>query len=91
MAPRHVGQDLQCRQLATGLKRTEPLLAGRALVPQLDDVHPAGEGRIGELGQVAALASGVGAQVKPGPRKSGASKSGSRWVHTATVAASVGQ
>lgn len=45
-------------------ERTELCFTGRALVPQLDDVHATGECRVGELGQVTALPAGVGAQVQ---------------------------
>jgi hypothetical protein len=50
----------------------------------LDDVHPAGQCGVGELGQVTALAAGIGAQIQPGGRETG-----KRFVHTATLAASV--
>ena len=60
-----VGEDLARRQLVAGLERAEPLLTGRPLVAQLDDVHPAGQGGVGEFGQVAALATRVGAQIQP--------------------------
>ena len=66
-----VGQDLAGRQLVAGLERAEPLLTGRTLVAQLDDVHPAGQCGLGELGQVAALAPRVGAQIQPRPRETG--------------------
>ena len=60
-----VGQDFACGQLVACLERAEPLLTGRTLVAQLDDVHSAGQRGVGELGQVAALAPGVGAQIQP--------------------------
>ena len=66
-----VGEDLQRRQLVAGLQRAELLLARRALVAQLDDVHPAGQRGVGELGQIAALAARVGAQVQPGAGEPG--------------------
>ena len=34
-----------------GLQRAESLLAGRALVAELDDVHPAGQRGVGEFGE----------------------------------------
>ena len=42
-------------------------LLGRldALVAELDDVHPAGKRRVHELGKVAAVPAGIGAQVQP--------------------------
>ena len=64
VAARRVGEHLQRLQLWRGLQRAEPLLARRALVPQLDDVDPAGQRRVGEFGEVAALAAGVGAQIQ---------------------------
>ena len=63
------------------LERAESLLTGRSLVAQLDDVHPAGQGGVGELGQVAALAPRIRTQIQPG-----GSKTGNRLVHTATLA-----
>ena len=71
-----VGEDLAGRQLVARLQRAEPLLAGRTLVAQLDDVDAAGQGGVGELGQVTALAAGVGAQVQPALRRDGESRSG---------------
>ncbi len=53
-----VREDLQGGQL---LARLHPLLA------QLQQVHPAAQRGVGELGEVAALAAGVGADVEPGP------------------------
>jgi hypothetical protein len=76
-----VRQDLACGQLVARLQRAEPLLTGRSLVAQLDDVHPTGQGGIGELGQVGALTPRVGTQIQPRCRKSG-----NRVVHTATLA-----
>ncbi len=52
-----VREHLQRSQLVAGL---HPLLA------QLQQVHPAAQGRVGELGEVAARAAGVGADVEPG-------------------------
>ena len=66
MAAGRVGKDLQCGDFLTGFQRAEALLAGRALVAELDDVHAAGQRGVGELGEVAALPAGVGAQVEPG-------------------------
>ncbi len=64
-----IGQHLQRRQLVAGLQRTQPLLAGRALVAQLDDVDPTGQRGVGEFGQVAGVTPGIGAQVEPGARE----------------------
>ena len=50
--------------------------------PQLDDVDAAGQGRIGELGQVAEFPAGIGAQVQPRFSE----KAGRTFVHIATVA-----
>ena len=61
-----VGEDLARGQLVARLERAEPLLTGRPLVAQLDDVDPTGQGGIGELGQVAAFTPRVGAQIQPG-------------------------
>ncbi len=52
-----VREHLQRRQFVA---RLQPLLA------QLQQVHPAAQGGVGELGEVAALAAGVGADVEPG-------------------------
>jgi hypothetical protein len=60
----HVGQHLQRGQFLLGLQRTELFFPRRSLVPQLDDVHPAGQRGIGELGEVTAVAAGVGAQIQ---------------------------
>ncbi len=68
-------------QLVARLQRAEPLLPGRPLVAQLDDVHAAGQGGVGELGQIAALPAGVGAQVEP---RGG--QSCQTLMHTATLA-----
>lgn len=80
-----VGEDLQRGQLVTCLQRTQLLLTGRGLVAQLNDIHPAGQGGVGELGQITALAARVGAQIQPR-----CLKPGEPFVHTATLAASVG-
>ena len=61
---RRVGEHLERGELVAGLQRSELLLAGRALVAQLDDVHPARQCRVGEFGEVTTLAAGVGAQVQ---------------------------
>lgn len=66
------GRGLQLgerREFALGLERAELPLPGRALVPELDDVHATGEGRFRELGEVPLLPAGVGAQVQPGGRE----------------------
>ena len=84
MAAGGVGQDFQGGKLAAGLHGAESLFAGRSLVPQLDDVHSAGQRGVGELGQIAAVTAGVGTQVQPRLTEHGVG-----FVHTATVAASV--
>ena len=58
-----VTEDLQRHQFVAGLQRAEPLLTGRTLIAQLDDVDPAGQRGVGELGQITAFPAGVGAQV----------------------------
>lgn len=74
-------EDLAGGELVARLQRAEPLFTSRSLVAQLDDVHPAGQGGVGELGQVAALAPRVGTQIEPG-----GGKTGNTIVHTATLA-----
>ena len=81
MPPCRVGQHLQRGELVARLQRPELLLARRPLVPQLDDVDPAGQRGVGEFGQIAALAAGVGAQVQ---RRGREAVTG--FVHTATLA-----
>ena len=78
-----VGEDLACGQLVACLERAEPLLTGRTLVAQLDDVHSACQRGIGELRQVAALASRVGAQIQP--RLVEAGETGTGLVHIPTL------
>ena len=85
MPARGIGEDLQRRQLVTRLQGAQLLLTRRPLVAQLNDVHPAGQGCIGELGQIATIATRIGAQVQPR-----AGESANRLMHTATLAASVG-
>ena len=68
--PRRVGEHLERGEFAARLQRAELLLAGRALVAQLDDVDAARQRGVGELGEVTAFAAGVGAQVEPGGRES---------------------
>ena len=82
--PGGVGEHLQGRQLAPCLQRAEPLFTGRALVPELDDVDPAGQYRFGELGQIAAFAPRVGAQVEPG-RSQPVEWKGQRCAHPARL------
>ena len=82
-----VGQDLERGQLVAGLQRAEPLLTGRTLVAQLDDVDPAGQRGVGELGEVAALAARVGAQVQPGGGQP-VERQRSRHVHSARLTGS---
>ena len=79
-----IGQHLQRGELTACLQLAEAKLAGRSLVPQLDDVHPAGQGGVGKRCKILALAAGIGAQIQPGPEQPGAG-----FVHTATVAANV--
>jgi hypothetical protein len=64
-----VRQHLERGQLRAGLER-----AVGALVPQLDDVHPAGQRGLGELGQVAPGGAGVGAEVEAGIGQPGAQR-----------------
>ena len=73
--PRRVGEHLQRRQFVARLQRAQPLLTGRALVAQLNDVHPAGQRGVGEFGQIATVATRIGAQIEPGVRRA-ASKVG---------------
>ena len=61
---RRVGEHLERGELVARLQRSELPLTGRALVAQLDDVHPARQRRVGERGQITALAAGVGAQIQ---------------------------
>jgi len=60
--PCRVGEDLQRRQLVTRLEWPQLVLTGRAFVAQLNDVHPAGQRGVGELGQIATIAARVGAR-----------------------------
>ena len=62
--PRRVGEHLQRRQFVAGLQGAQPVLRGRALVAQLNDVDPAGQRGVGELGQIASVATRIGAQIK---------------------------
>jgi hypothetical protein len=62
-------EHLQRGELLASLQR-----AVAALVPQLEDVHPARERGVGERGEVAAGSAGVGAEVEAGvgqPRAQG--------------------
>ena len=52
-------------RLRENFQRSELVAGLQRLVPQLQDVHPAGQCRIGELSEIAALGPGVGAQVQP--------------------------
>ena len=79
-----VGEDGQGLEFSARLQWPELLLTRRTLVPQLNDVDPARKGRIGEFGEVTALAPGVGAQIERG---SGEAFGG--FVHTATLATTV--
>ena len=76
-----LGEYLARGQLVARLEGAEPLLTDRPLVAQLDDVDSAGQGRVGELGQVATLAARVGTQIQPRRRETGDGA-----VHTATLA-----
>ena len=58
-----VGENLQRRQLVARLQRTQLVLTRRALVAKLDDVPPAGQGGVDELGQITAIAARVGTQI----------------------------
>ena len=69
---RRVPENLQRRQLLARLHGPEALFADRALVAQLDEVDTSGQRRVGELGKVAALAAGIGAEVEPGGGKTSA-------------------
>ncbi|GAA2005290.1 hypothetical protein GCM10009818_15620 [Nakamurella flavida] len=66
-----VPQHGQGSELLPGLQRAEPALTGRTLVAQLDRTDPAGQRGLGEGGQVAVLAAGVGTQVEPGVGQTG--------------------
>ncbi len=66
VAAGRIGQDLQRLEFVAGLQRAELFLACRPLVAELNQVHPAGQRRVGEFGQVTALPAGVGAQVEGG-------------------------
>jgi len=60
------GQHSQGSQLRGGLQRPVALFTSGPLVPQLDDVDSTGQRSVGELGEVAVLSTGVGAEVEPG-------------------------
>ncbi len=81
VAARGIGENSSASSSCAGLQRPELLLSRRALVPQLDDVDPARQRRVGEFGQVTALTAGVGAEVQ---RRRGQPFTG--CMHTATVA-----
>ena len=76
-------EDFERGQLITGFQRSEPLLTGRALVAQLDDVDPARQRLVGERRKIAELAAGVGAQIQR--RRSQPSQPIGGLVHTARV------
>jgi hypothetical protein len=76
-----VGQDLARRQLVARFERAEPLLTGRSLVTQLDDVHAAGQGGVDKHRQIAALTARVGAQIQ-----SRGGQPGKTVMHTETLA-----
>ena len=71
-----VGEHLERGELVARLER-----AVGALVAQLDDVDPAGQRGVGELGEVAAVAAGVGAQVEAGVGEAVAQRRSVRSVH----------
>ena len=71
VAAGRVGQYFQRGQLGAGLQRAEALLTDGALVPQLDDVDPAGQRGVDERGEVTALATRIGAQVQAGLGEAG--------------------
>jgi hypothetical protein len=56
VAPARAGEHLQGSKLQARLQR---------LVPQLDDVHAAGQRRVGEIGEIPAICPGIRAQVQP--------------------------
>ena len=64
VAARGVGEHLERGELVARLQRSVLPLTGRALVAQLNDVHPARQRRVGERGKITALAAGVGAQIE---------------------------
>ena len=53
-------------RLAQDVQEFEFLGGLDALVPQLDDVHPAGKGGVDEVSKVAAVLAGIGAEVQAG-------------------------
>ena len=55
-----VGDRAQNLEIVKFLGRVDILIA------QLDDVDPAGEGGIHEVGEIAAIFSGIGAEIQPG-------------------------
>jgi hypothetical protein len=65
MSARGIGEYFQSCQFVARVQGAQPLLTRRALVAQLNDVHPAGQGGIGEFGQIAAIATRIGAQIQP--------------------------
>ncbi len=61
--PAEVGED---REFLTRLEDAEARFPRRALVPELHDADPAGERRVDEVEQVAALPPRIRAQIEPG-------------------------
>src|SRR5699024_4306908 len=53
-------------RLTEHLQRGDLLQGVQPPVPELDDVHTSGKGRVGELGEVTLLGPGIGAQVQKG-------------------------
>jgi hypothetical protein len=90
VASRGIGENLQGGEFVGCLQRPELLLARRALVAQLNDVHPAGQGGVGEFGQIAALTTGICAQIEPGVGEPVTTCPAMTLVHTATLATTVG-
>jgi hypothetical protein len=77
-------QNRQRSELVLGLERPELALAGGVLVAQLDDVDATGQRGLGELREIALVASGIGTQVEASGRKTLARSlvaDGLSWVH----------
>jgi glycine oxidase len=80
---RGVGEHLERCQLVTGFQRAQRQLSDGTLVAQLNHVHTAGQGSVGEFGQVTAITASVGAEVEPGAGEP------ITWVHTETLTTTV--
>ncbi|MDT5227303.1 MAG: hypothetical protein QOH94_1096, partial [Mycobacterium sp.] len=83
VAARGVGEHLKRCQLVTRFERAQRQLGGGTLVAQLNHVHPAGQGGVGEFGQVTAITAGIGTEVEPGAGEP------VTWVHTETLTTTV--